>query len=494
MSEHLHQVEDLLRADVRRKNKLVSNVSIISVILAVVASVAIQQPLSIILTVGIGGIGFVLLLFFFNRKESLLMITPYIAAFGISLVLYVIMLSSPYLIMMMLPYFLLTVISIYNNRSALLLAIGLGTALSIAFFMETPDRYYQTVNFIVTYYLVYGAVAVNLFFQNRMVTWLRNDLQDQHLRSRDMLEEQQTHSELIEKNAVIITDNVKNIRMQSEEQLYSMNEMSAAITEISSGMATQNDSASSITASVEKLNEMMGQLVQSAKTVNNETDTTYEASQLGWQSLNSLMNKNQEFQKSLEMLSQTMDSLGDRIQQTNGFARSIQDIASQTNLLALNASIEAARAGEHGKGFAVVAEEIRKLSEITSKTANQISNNLTDVNEETIESQELMRDNAEKMAESVEMTKETMTVFEKIDSTVQTLNEAAHQLDSITLSIGESSSNIESSVTNFASIIEETTASLQEIAASIENHKGQSEDLVNFIQNTDKATENLIRG
>ncbi len=50
----------------------------------------------------------------------------------------------------------------------------------------------------------------------------------------------------------------------------------------------------------------------------------------------------------------------------------IQEIAMQTRLLSLNATIEAARAQEHGKAFSVVASEVRKLSDITKKAAEEI--------------------------------------------------------------------------------------------------------------------------
>jgi hypothetical protein len=73
----------------------------------------------------------------------------------------------------------------------------------------------------------------------------------------------------------------------------------------------------------------------------------------------------QEVSSLLARSAREVDSTGQVIE-------TIQAIATQTNMLGLNAAIEAAHARELGAGFAIVAEAVRKLSEQSGRSAEEI--------------------------------------------------------------------------------------------------------------------------
>jgi methyl-accepting chemotaxis protein len=110
----------------------------------------------------------------------------------------------------------------------------------------------------------------------------------------------------------------------------------------------------------------------------------------------------------------------------------INQIADQTNLLALNAAIEAARAGQQGRGFAVVAEEVRRLADISRKTAGEITDLAARSKTTVTQSGELIDSLIPRIRQTAQIVKDVSASSADQVHSLEMVGKAMQQVDDVT--------------------------------------------------------------
>ncbi|MER2192332.1 MAG: methyl-accepting chemotaxis protein [Solibacillus sp.] len=162
------------------------------------------------------------------------------------------------------------------------------------------------------------------------------------------------------------------------------------------------------------------------------------------------------------------DKLSEQSKQISLITKVITDLSDQTNLLALNAAIEAARAGEHGKGFAIVADEVKKLAEQSKNSAIQIVTLTEEIQKDTKNVEQAVKDGLISVSEGVEIIEEANTAFAHITEAIHAVNHQVTQISTASTAVEQNAQGVSTSIHSIANGAEQSTSDFEMIAAAAE--------------------------
>lgn len=277
----------------------------------------------------------------------------------------------------------------------------------------------------------------------------------------------------------------------AEDSVRTTNEISDAIDMVAKTAETQ---AADTQRGVDQANELadnIDRVLDSTRDIERMTGNMENLSTEGVDAVRELGNWAVKNKDSSENVSRIIQEVARASSDISSIVNTITEIASQTNLLALNASIESARAGESGRGFAVVAEEIRKLSEQTSKATEKIAENIEAI-------QSISRNAVSEIEESLKIAdnntkaaQETMVIFDNIKKELDDTIVAVKKVSDLSDQMNRCKESITTVIHNISDSAADTSASTQQVSSSAQEQLNSINTVAANADDLNKMASNL---
>ena len=282
-----------------------------------------------------------------------------------------------------------------------------------------------------------------------------------------------------------ISDNSSELADQAKTQLETvsltvgtMGKMSSITNQLSTQIHDQNNDLSQSSAAVEEM-------------ISNIKSITENIDKFG-NSFNQLSSDSEDGKNKIENVINLIESVSAESKKLLDTNKVIEDVAQQTNLLAMNAAIEAAHAGEAGKGFAVVAEEIRKLSESTTKQSHYIKQTLSSVIENINEVTNAATSAGLTFGEIVNQISSDDSLITEIRSSMEEQSIGSKQIVDALGNIKETTHTIIENSKQMNSGIENVVAQVKELENAAKNLSSKTDEIKKSTQIINSNANKLI--
>lgn len=277
--------------------------------------------------------------------------------------------------------------------------------------------------------------------------------------------------------AGIQLDEMARKSKESSTHAYSLTaEMSASSQEQDNILEKVSESSKSILHTMEKIIGQVNEATLSSSSMLETIDT-------GLSAVKNLNNKISEIEKVSDTTMNEIELMQSHSKEIANILDVIKRISNQTKLLSLNASIEAAKAGEFGLGFNVVADEIKKLAESCTQSANDVGNIIKELYTSMEAVVKIALKSRSLSHEGADIACKTSDVFEMISQKVSKTDQNIRVISSNTGIITNNISIYTENVGKIEEIVSHISAVSQETAVIAENNHNFSEDVLKSANN-----------